>query len=241
MRKVIPLATIEDAPTETSNSSDFDELSGNLVTEQKIRNEKLEKKRHADFTNILCNEANNNSSYSQLAGFYGFGGVVLGTMIGSMIALIPIHDVIQNPDYFYEGVLIDNLLTLYVGIDILFFASYVMKINCIRTFSKWAKYTFGMVAYRLCFEALLNYYWVVILENRYPMPFHTQLVAFTSIPVQFILVWNLIPEEWKQLQGFRKRFGFYMLRYVLWILMYIEQQIFAKIKYDCCCVTIVED
>ena len=148
MRKVIPLATIEDASQETSNSSNSNE--GNGTREQKIRNEQKENKRHDDFKKVICNEVNNNSSYSQFAGFYGFGGVVLGTVIGSIIVLIPTHDVIKNPDYFYEGVLTEVFFTLYMGTYYVFHASYFLNVDCIRHFRTCVKVSIGLVVYRLC-------------------------------------------------------------------------------------------
>ena len=89
-------------------------------------------------------------TYSLFIGLYGIGGTVLGTLLNSVTALIPVHDVIKNPDYFYEGVLTEVFFTLYMGTYYVFHASYFLNVDCIRHFRTCVKVSIGLVVYRLC-------------------------------------------------------------------------------------------
>ena len=230
MSKVTPLATIEAMERKTVGLSILNNIPNNEIEEQKIRNSENEKRRRDYFTKILRNEEN--YAYSQFVGLYGLGGIVLGTLLNSVTALIPVHDVIKNPEYFYEGVLTEVFFTLYLGTAFVFYASYLLKVDCIRNFTKCAKVSIGLVAFRLCIEGALNIYWIVVQGNRYPMPFHTLIIGIAIYSARFALIWYQFPEEWRKSSEFRKRYGFYMLRAVVFILFHIEYTIFKKIMLE---------
>ena len=64
--------------------------------------------RHEIMKDILLN--NGKFTYSYQASFIILGGVFLGIVINLGTLLIPMHDTIQEPEYFYENSLIVGLV-----------------------------------------------------------------------------------------------------------------------------------
>ena len=64
------------------------------------------------------------------------------------------------------------------------------------------------------------------------MPFHTTIIGIAQYPARFLLIWYQFPEEWRKASGFRKSFGFYILRSVFSILSYIGYSLFKKMMLD---------
>ena len=71
-----------------------------------IENERIEKllksdQRNQVYKNILFNKPASEVPY--YTAVYGFVGIVLGIVVTSVYILIPVHNVIEEPKYWYVG------------------------------------------------------------------------------------------------------------------------------------------
>jgi len=106
MKKISPITSVNIVDTiGQAQKSSFGLPSDNNYGKEKIEIEREGKlyratMRHHTYRDILFNE--DTSRYSTCTAFYGLNGVLLGLFMNSITALVPIHNVIYEPEYFYE-------------------------------------------------------------------------------------------------------------------------------------------
>ena len=229
MPRVVPIISISKPENETVHvplPMNLQQSDGQIVNE-KAKMARRAEERHMLYEDIL-NDTHRHTHPSHI-GLYGLGGILFGISVNTITALIPIHDVIKHPQYFYEDILTEIFFNVIVGMKMALENSYVMNLGCLRNFKHCAKIVFGTVIARLLTKGALNFIWIYIGGNRYPMPFHTNLDGLALFLLVFILIWSQFPEEFKSNKIFRKRFWYYMLQVLMNILINIEYQVYSKV------------
>ena len=79
------------------------------IVSQEIENKKLKtRNRYNTFKDIIYNtQASSNNEVPCLVGMYGLLGAIFGVLLNIPLGFIPIHNVIENPEYFYEEMLLN--------------------------------------------------------------------------------------------------------------------------------------
>ena len=222
----MPTIDVQEVENEQSKTSTTLEDSENFITSVQERIAQKAQKRHHLYEDILDNKQGQKLAWH--VGFYAFGGIVLGTMMNSIIALIPAHDVIKYPQYFYEDILSGIPMSLLGGIYFHLAATYMINVDFLRTIRHCGKVSIGITISSLCLQGLIDLSWVYYGGNRYPMPFRQFLLVFAVIPVSIIWVWIQFPKEWRTDKSFRTRYCYYILMNLNSILITIEYGIFKK-------------
>ena len=126
--------------------------------------------RSVAFKNIIMNKSTENvPAYVAL---YGFSGTLLSLATTSLLTLIPLHNLITHPQYWYEVIFPSGIFISTFSAFILLSCSYWMNVDFIRKKKHYFNLFFTLLA-SVSFCALLSYFiWTYILKYRYPMPFH---------------------------------------------------------------------
>ena len=115
----------------TSMSDVPDKYSNPIKIEKLVKAQEAEK-RHEIIQDILLN--NGKCTYSYQSSFIILGGIFLGIAINLGTLLIPMHDTIQEPGYFYENSLIVGLIYIpFFAIYNVWEASYILNIDFLCT------------------------------------------------------------------------------------------------------------
>jgi hypothetical protein len=162
------------------------------------------------FKDILCNKPLE-WKYWQLA-LTGFGGIIATSLSTSLYTLIPAHNVIKNPQYWYEAPL-KWVLTFHPIQELkwMYLCSFYTNTRFIKTYRHfWVLYFFvaltGIIGFTMAYTI-----WVYVCKFRYPVPF-IGLLVFANINITTaVAMWYRFPREWRHNQWARKRLKFAFL------------------------------
>ena len=185
-----------------------------VAEEIQIKSYKTEQ-RYKSFTSIIYNTQNSDNDIATHIGLYGLAGTILGIILNCPLALIPITNILENPDYFYEEMLI-NFCSLPVWTaQFLISCIYYMNVDCIKTWKHFVIATFYLLIQLIGQRIIVYFIWTDAAGYSYPMPFHTTLSRFVTILMGFIIIWRLFNLQWRKNKQFRKRFSFFVLSYLM--------------------------
>ena len=145
-----------------------------------------------------------------------FGVLILALCIlfASPVILIPQHDGILYPDYWYEIMICTNLTiclnwTLAISID----SDVVLNLS--TEISKWsyARMLFVSAALFDILYSIVYAIWTRGLEYNYPIPFGF-LVIYITAAMSFATIWYLFPIDLRQNQYERMRIKAFCLLYL---------------------------
>ena len=214
---------VEERSNKISPISKTDNEPLDAVEQEKQRMARKAEKRHQHLRDILMKV--NSNGYPFYVAFYGLIGILLGVFLLCILALIPRHDVIKDPEYFYEGAGITLLITSpFFVVSYLASAIMVLNIDCLKLARAFVVIASMILIYRISIMGIVNLFWVYIAEFRYPMPFHALIDAYLTYPCFIYLLWRQMPEKWRSSKEFKKRFLFYILRTLISTLISFEYQ-----------------
>ena len=88
------------------------------------------------------------------------GGIVLSVMVSGTFLLIPMHNILEHPDYWYEYML--QVMFGYIPLNaaaIILNSSHRMNTDSVKTFGNWiALYSVGTIATISTIKGQLNTY-----------------------------------------------------------------------------------
>lgn len=145
-----------------------------------------------------------------------FSGIILSCLITSVITLIPQHNVIEMPKFWFEFMFVLSF-------------GWVASVSalCIMILKYWLKldlenplrvylYTFLVGAISgIVTNSLYYLVWVIILNCSTPMPFNGIGTATIMCPALVVAVWFGFPKELRVDQNFQKRFRYYILTIII--------------------------
>ena len=135
-----------------------------------------------------------------------FGSVIVGFLITTPLSLIPLHDLVQYPEYWYEicfaGTYALSLIAIHL---IIVFGSY-MNISDLLLPRAIGSMFFSGSVYSICLLLITYFIWTHFNNYQYPMPF----TGFASIipcwALGYLHIWLLIPKKLRQNRMLLKRF-----------------------------------
>ena len=226
-------STPVDQPTSSSDSNK-DAADRALQVEREAHTTQSQE-RMETFENIFCNNSLDYQTWKHvMTGMVGIMGAILST---SIYTLIPLHNVVEKPQYWYEGI----LLLLFVFCPIyslngLYRFSISVNIKFIRTYRHfWALYIMvaftGSIGY-----AIIYIIWIYSFKFEHPVPLIGLLIYINSIITFHVTIWYLFPSEWRQKPWFRKRLKFAILTQIYCNLLPVQygmiQNIFIAFSGD---------
>ena len=107
--KVAALSSISEVEGNSPNTPNtLDDTAAKVGANLEIAREKITKLFKADqrcqiYKDILLNQPTIEAPY--YVALYGFVGIILSCLLTSTILLIPVHNVIEEPEYWYVGMI----------------------------------------------------------------------------------------------------------------------------------------
>ena len=159
-----------------------------------------------------------------------FAGILLGILFTSTITLLPQHDVIDEPKYWYESmsVLAFGFPAAACGY-IAFSFFYLLNFEISKPW-KMTLYLFvtGMSTAVICVSACYLV-WSKYLEYPYPMPLQGYLIGNVIWSAMIITSWFLFPADWRRNITIRTRMKYCILLAYVVSLIEISYKIYAEL------------
>ena len=169
-------------------------------------------KRFEELRQVLHGTAEEEVSMKYIS--YVFGTIAAPYAITCFITLIPVENLIENPQYWFESMLqlAGVLCPLYAGYIILN-CSFVMNIGYIQSLKHftilWLTAVISVVI--TCLTAYLT--WTYGLKKQWPIPFLALVYAYTTFISQDIALWYRFPKHWRNGSNFSGRFKFFLISF----------------------------
>ena len=213
------------------NTSSQDGATINQV-EDPVESEKLERafkaeKRYNVYQEILHNSYTDAMSIK--VAFYGFGGVILGILANCVATLIPMHNVIEQPEYFLEFTLIALPGIPWFAAQLHMFLTYWMNTKCITTWKNFTITSVVCVIFGLALNIPMFSIWSGIYGYPFPMPFHTNIKALFVMLFSFVVLWYQFPLKFRENIKFKKRFKFFIYCVLLNFIMNLEYNVLGRV------------
>lgn len=204
MASIHPAAGNENRGNTASN--DEAGFTINSIELEKLFHIKQLDERNRIMKRILLNdsEANIKFLWPLLYGIASIVGPVASTIV---YTLIPCHNVISFPEYWYELPLqgafsLGPIWCCYI----IYLCSSYMNIRYIRTMQNFWRMWF-ITGATTFFSVLISYLiWVYALHYRYPVPLTGYLIILSGLMISsLVTLWNMFPQKWRKNEEFRQR------------------------------------
>ena len=161
---------------------------------------------------VLCNGLMELDWWKSLFGI--FATIIICAVTPFSFTLIPLHNVILQPGYWYEIPLQFTNLTILIGLVLPYIIGKFLNIGRINSF----RYLLAgsVVATVVMYLAVVTIFfiWTHALELRFPMPFLFPIMVNSSVFATATFVWFSFPHDWRMNHGFRRRLKFLPLYFV---------------------------
>ena len=173
---------------------------------------------------------------SGIDGFYGILALVICTMACFTITLLPAHNAITNPEYWYEIVFSLSLWLLFNGITHAIVAEGILNPFNQKLATVIINLLIPFVITGILGICLLHLIWSTFLGYFEPFPCRWWLIAYLCLLVLFIRLWNEFPRQRRRNPTFRNQCKNYICL-VLWILVMTVQlnaisAVFGKVPLE---------
>ena len=176
---------------------------------EKIQHEKKANERQKLFKDILANRKDDFSLLKLI--WYSCCIIMAGLTSTVVFALIPAHDLVLRPEFWYEASFHGAYLAALSWMNYSIVAGYILNLNFTKTIknasvmflSGWLG-AFGLIT-------AAYFFWTQVLLYQYPIP----LFMFVKMPLALICMpafqWIRFPCEWRRNKKFLKRMLFFVL------------------------------
>ena len=167
---------------------------------------------------------------SQMIVLKSFAGILLGILFTSTITLLPHHDVIDDPKYWYESIYV-----LAIGFPAA--ASGYMAYNFFYLLNidlgePWRMTTYlflsGMFTAVICVSTCYIL-WSKYLGYPYPIPFQGYMIGNVIWSTMIITSWFLFPNHWRQNVTIRNRIKYCILLAYVASFIEISYKLYAEL------------
>ena len=151
-----------------------------------------------------------------------FSGTILACINGSFIALIPIHNVLKQPDYWYEDVFC-RVLT----VGFLFACQILIEAEYWSNFSFKSKRTTYVLVITLTYCLFIgistgyHYFWTIYLGYSHPSAFGHTVAAIVIIILSFTMLFRIAIDQF----DIKFRYAWFLGRYFVIFLIFWGYQI----------------
>ena len=210
------------APLSSTNSSNEDSDSGTVAAETAISMEKVSQMVHAEertkiFKNILSNTSSEYKSFKYI--FSGFVSVIAAIVASSLYTLLLVHDVVKNPEYWYEFPFqISVAFSPIYAIHMMYDCAVFTNTDFIKSYCTW--FALFMASFAPTWIMITAGYtiWTYALRLQYPVPLIGYIMFSAILVAVLVTLWYKFPFDWRKNQIFRKRlkwglFAIYILNF----------------------------
>ena len=177
-----------------------------VLEPEKISHEDNAMKRYEHMTLILLNKSND---FAWLECFlYTIGITLFGFVLTTPLSCLPLHDIIQYPEYWYETLLTRIWNASVSSVNLSFLCSYFLNLKYIRRWHNIAVvFLLGNLA--ILFLMIFIYlFWTLILGYQYPMPFMGWPITWFLKWIMITVIWIRLPKQWRKKTELQRRMKF---------------------------------
>ena len=155
--------------------------------------------------------------YTSIDGLYGVAVLIASIVPSFVIPLIPHHNVIEHPEYWYE------IIFLSLGFFFLYAINNVVSSEMVLGYSHANRTRVLVILFisttvtTITLLLLVYLLWSHGLGYNYPMPFVGLFILYVVVMVLYITFWNIFPNSQRKQPVFRKRLK-YFFAYLFWCL-----------------------
>ena len=198
------------------------------VASERQRHLSLSKKRDQIFKDILSNNSSESTSLKFI--FYGLAGIIALFLSTCSITLIPVHNVIENPEYWYEFLLSIGFPFLPIwAVSYMLRCSVYMSANIIKSQRNFRILWLAISATCFGWQCVGYNIWTEWFHYRYPIPWNAKALGCITTIVMLTSLWYLFPIKCRKEKGFRKRFNYFILTMVTGHCIFYEYGILIKL------------
>ena len=179
------------------------------ILQEKQRSESRYNNRINNHTSYLQNTHLDQNTLPYLV--YGLLGIVTSFFATSIYILIPVHDVITNPEYWYEIMLQTSIILVVMGDVFVVNCSEWMNIDRIKTIKNVVIVSIVLVTVYITIWCSSYVVWTHGLDYQWPIPFVAYLVTYTAIFYGWIALFYCYPKAWRKDKLFNKRIKFFLI------------------------------
>ena len=189
-----------------SENKEKNVLNPSLSLERHIHDEKAQRR----LIKHLAILRNDNNEFSWVKIFlHSFGAVFLGLLSTFPMTLVPSHDLVKCPEYWYESlyyVTVSAIGTCFLNSCL---SGYFLNIDYTLKLKNIAIISVICIVLANSTAVVTHYLWTSVLTYQYPIPFlGIALWFFMTFPL-FTLMWFNFPKEWRQDNEFRMRVKYF--------------------------------
>ena len=197
--------------------------------EEKSSHEEIALNRITTFKCIVLNEKIEYSWEEYI--LYPFCLVLLSFSSTIPLSLIPAHDLILYPEYWYESLFHGVLLSTWSFAYWCITAGMVLNITYIlrKRNILWVSFIGNVTWFSI--QAFAYYFWTHILEYQYPIPFHGFIMSFLMHIFSSAVIWFRLTISKINYGQIKRRMAFYLLFNIAIIIFCISyQQIITLVR-----------
>ena len=191
-RKVVPL--------EITDASDWD--ASREIEEEKRNKAQEDERRYNVYLDILLGKPDDNWHYYH--GLLGFSSIIMSNVLCSIITLIPMHNVIEEPFYFYET-LVQAIGGFFLSCAayMMLNGSYWMNTDRIKSWKKFVSFYLFLGIVAVVIGVPGKVIWSEGLGYPHPFPFYGMIIAYIVIGMSLVGIWYWVSKEpcWLVLGG----------------------------------------
>ena len=150
---------------------------------------------------------------------YTLGIMLLGIICTFPYTLVPAHDLVTNPEYWYEILFHGSYMMTSYFLEKSLEAGYFLNLDSVKLPQSLILICGAGIISRLCFLILTYYLWTEFFGYKYPIPL---LGISTNGPWKLfhtLLIWISFPTEWRDNRSLKRRVRFHILNDCLIMMM----------------------
>ena len=162
---------------------------------------------------------------------YFFGIVVIGFSSTLALSLIPAHDLVQFPKFWYEAIFHATFPTAFSTLYQCVFSALILNLNYLVRKETILFVGLINIGTQLFLILLLYFIWTQIFGYQFPIPFLGFNISLIFLFLQPLVIWVRLPLEWRQKKNFKKKVMVsFSLNFLVIIIILLYQMILIKIQ-----------
>ena len=227
------MATLGDSKNSTKKgSSNQDQGSESTnethlsLEEEEILHQNKAGKREETFRSIILNEGIETAGLKCI--FYLFGITLIGVLSTLPQTLIPAHDLIRYPEFWYEILIhgIFAIIPFYIFTCVLTASLLNLEYLLLKE-NIFFVTLIGTITFYACLLSSF-YIWTQILDYQFPIPFLGLIITLSMHVFARLLIWIRFPDEWRRNNEFKKRILFYLSYTIFTIVLVVWYKILLR-------------
>lgn len=186
-----------------SNQAELDACKA--INNEKDKSRKQFENRRKIFVSILSNAPSDDAASLKYA-FYIFGSIIVVILPSFVFTLIPAHNVIIEPSYWYETPFqaAFSFPPFYVGNTLFLMSSYI-NVEFIKSHRHFQKIITILIFSVFAMFTVFNIAWTKICKYNLPIPFCGYIFSILIVTEVVLTIWYLFPRQWRKDKEFRNR------------------------------------